>query len=151
MSKSSSKTASDPHPRNEAPPQVPNTPRAEFFEKTIHDGNRKVPVVVQVSASGQLVHVLIVDEEGRIKSQERRLGIGSQESNMLLGRLLTLADATFAEDRQCKAFKDMLRQHLREWLTEQENSGMASAGIDGWVGRPFNDSVRPEYAETLEP
>ena len=131
--------------------KVPDTPRAEFFEDSIHDANENVPLVVKVSPSGQLVHVMTVDDRGAVKTNERRLGIGSQESNMLLGRLLTLADATFAEDRQCKAFKDMVRQHLREWLTEQENSGMASAGINGWVGRPFNDTIKIENAERLEP
>lgn len=131
--------------------KVEDTPRAEFFEGSIHSANENVPLVVKVSPSGQLIHIMTVDDRGAVQTNERRLGIGSLESNMLLGRLLTLVDAAFADERQCKAFKDMVRQHLREWLTEQENSGMASAGIDGWVGRPFNDTIKIENAETLNP
>jgi hypothetical protein len=125
--------------------KVSDTPRAEFFDSAITDGNRDAPIVVKVSPSGELVHVMTVDSKGAVTSNERRLGIGPRAVSMLLGRLLTLTDATFPDDRQCKAFKDMTRQHVREWLSELENRGMASAGFDeyGHVGHPFEAIIAP--------
>lgn len=130
---------------------VDGTPRAEFFEESITDANKKVPLVLKVSPSGQLIHVMLVDDQGAVKSNERRLGLGAKEINNLMGRMLTLADATLTDEIQRKAYKDMIRQHFREWITQQENSGMASAGLPGWVGRPFNESI-PEFdRESLMP
>lgn len=126
-----------------------NYPRVEFFEKTITEANEEVPLLVKVSASGQLVHVMTVDEGGVVKSNERILGMSSADTNNLLGRLLTLADATFTDATQRSAYKDMVRQHVRDWLTMLENSAMASAGIDGWVGRPFSTVVEGPREEFM--
>jgi hypothetical protein len=76
-----------------------------------------------------------------VERHERRIGINNDDSNHLLGRMLTLADATFVDPIQRKAQKDMIRQHFREWLTMIENSATGSACIQGWVGRPFSTSV----------
>jgi len=43
--------------------------------------------------------------------------LGDQDIATLEGQLLTLVDATLSDPRQCKAFKDVLRQILwRQWV-----------------------------------
>lgn len=60
--------------------------------------------------------------------------INYDEVYNLKGRLLTLVDATFADDQQRKAFKDLVWQTLRGWYQDVERDAT-------WQPSDGDDSV----------
>jgi hypothetical protein len=67
---------------------------------------------VTVSQGGRLVR--LESEDGL--SGEERYAINWAEFDGLMGRMLTIADASFTDQEQRKAVKDLIRQAIREWV-----------------------------------
>lgn len=61
------------------------------------------------------------NEDGSVG--ETRYPINYDELYNLKGRLLTLADATFVDPQQRKAFKDLTWQTLQAWMSTIEADG----------------------------
>lgn len=95
---------------------------------------------VQVSLNGMLIRITRNHEQ----TGETRYGLNWTEFDNLVGRLLTLCDATFTDPIQRKAFKDMVRQHVKEWVTACIVDAHADAGIGMNLTSPF---PMPESAE----
>lgn len=65
--------------------------------------------------SNQDGEVYSSDELGRVK----KLGVGAITSqlNFLEGKVLTIIDASFSDERQCKAVKDLIRSAFYDQYT----------------------------------
>jgi hypothetical protein len=96
---------------------------------------------VRVSADGRLIRI----EAASGMSGRELYGLNWEELDNLLGRILTLADAAFAEDRQCKAFKDGVRQHFKEWMNVQHQDAYCDAGMPpSFLYAPFVNHLGSE-------
>lgn len=96
------------------------------------DGTRIV-----VSVGGKLVIVQQLGSDGEPVTGEERYGVNWNEFDQLTGRLLTLCDATFTDPVQRKAFKDMVRSHIKEWVAAVVQDAAYDAGEDRSVTAPF--------------
>lgn len=117
-------------------------PTVEFFDtnpEAIAPGVN-TDVEVKVSVNGRLIVVKRGDEKAGL-SYDERYGLNWSEFDNLVGRLLTLADATFADPIQRKAFKDLLRQHVKEWVTDCIMDAASDAGIQRPITVPFVGGV----------
>jgi len=91
---------------------------------------------IRVSANGQLLTIEYGGSHGKTL-----YGINWQEVDNLVGRLLTLCDATFTDQVQRKAFKDMVRQHVKEWMAIIVADASYDAGLEHNGSAPFTAMV----------
>lgn len=100
---------------------------------------------IVVSLNGKLLRVYRGrDEKGESTSGEELYGLNWHEFDILVGRLLTLCDAIFTDPRQRKAFKDMVRQHVKEWVTSCIVNAAADAGLSMNLTAPFTGGIPDE-------
>jgi hypothetical protein len=128
-----------------------NTHNVEFDllvrEPKTSDEQRDLPPpqAISVSRTGKLV---LVDWGEARESPgpnpgvtDELYGLNWREFDNLLGRILTLCDASFTDREQRKAFKDLVRQHLKEWVNGVMIEACADAGIDRPITAPFVGGV----------
>lgn len=137
-----SKVVPDEAARRAIPPDIADemdrelgrVPHLSWMPNVLPDMNGDV--AVSVSINGRLIHVARGDG-----FQEERYGINWTETDNLLGRILTLADAAFADPQQRKAFKDLTRQHLKGWMADIMVDAAADAGMARNIQTPFVGGV----------
>ena len=111
-------------------------PELSWFPATVQPGHN-TDCGVQVSLNGRLLRVTRDNE----RVGEELYGLNWHQFDNLTGRLLTLCDATFTDPTQRKAFKDMVRQHIKEWVTACIVDASADAGIGTNLTAPFVGGV----------
>lgn len=117
-------------------------PTVEFFETDGTKPGVNTGVHVQVSLNGKLIVVSHDGGEGEKVLPNRELyGVNWVEFDNLVGRLLTLCDATFTDPQQRKAFKDLVRHAIKEWVASIVNGAAEDAGRPGGVSVPFVGGV----------
>lgn len=97
-------------------------PQATFFKGPGTEPHVNTDVKITLSLNGKLLSV------DRGDTGEELYGVNWVEFDNLTGRLLTLCDATFTDPIQRKAFKDMVRQHIKEWANAVMVDAAADAG-----------------------
>ena len=83
---------------------------------------------IALSVGGRLIKIEQLGSDGEPATGEERYGVNWTDFDQLTGRLLTLCDATFTDPVQRKAFKDMVRQHIKEWVNGIAVDAAADAG-----------------------
>jgi hypothetical protein len=119
-------------------------PTVEFFETDGTKPGVNTDVRIQVSLNGKLIVVNRTVGKGPEPEQKevRELyGVNWVEFDNLVGRLLTLCDATFTDPQQRKAFKDLVRHAIKEWVASIINGAAEDAGRPGGVSVPFVGGV----------
>jgi hypothetical protein len=119
-------------------------PRLAFFgSNRIRPGENADHSIV-VSLNGKLIRVSSTDPSAKEGWNQELYGLNWHEFDNLNGRLLTLCDATFTDPRQRKAFKDMVRQHVKEWVTSCIVNAAADAGLSMNLTAPFAGGIPDE-------
>ena len=129
-------------PQAPAIAEVSKDPYPVSFELLCEDDRHRqdAPTRISVSPHGKLVSV--VREDGHVTpGGSERYGLNWSEFDVLMGRLLTLCDATFNDPVQRKAFKDMVRQHVKEWVANCATDAAWDAGLQQQVSAPFVGGV----------
>lgn len=116
---------------------------AEVFLDGVHTPGH---TTIQVSPNGRLV-IVVRDTNPDAIEWEERYGVNWVEFDNLVGRLLTLCDATFTDQVQRKAFKDMVRQHIKEWVADVARGSAFDAGVSKEIGAPFVHGVLDEPSQ----
>lgn len=117
-------------------------PKVTFFETPGTAPGANGDVELKVSLNGRLILVHRDKQEGdEGPATEELYGLAWPEFDQLTGRLLTLCDAAFTDPVQRKAFKDMVRQHIKEWVTACIINASADAGIKMSLTAPFVGGV----------
>jgi hypothetical protein len=98
-------------------------------------------IKLSVSLNGKLVSVSSNDPAAKEGWNRELYGVNWNEFDNLVGRLLTLADATFTDTTQRKAFKDLIRQHVKEWVQDIMLEAAHDAGFDRHCTVPFVGGV----------
>lgn len=112
-------------------------PTVEFFETDGTKPGTNPDHHVKVSLNGKLVYVT----NERVDANAELYGVNWLEFDNLVGRLLTLADATFTDRQQRKAFKDLVRHAVKEWVATIINGASEDAGRPASVSVPFVGGV----------
>jgi len=116
-------------------------PSVGFFDTEAVAPGANTDVEVKVSINGRLIVVKRGGDDEKGAFYDERYGLNWSEFDNLVGRLLTLADATFTDPIQRKAFKDLLRQHVKEWVTDCIMDAASDAGIQRPITVPFVGGV----------
>lgn len=116
-------------------------PRATFFPTPGTEPGVNTDVLIRVSLNGKLISVCHQNSMGETVDGNELYGVNWTEFDNLVGRLLTLCDATFTDPVQRKAFKDMVRQHVKEWVNAIAVDAAADAGIERHLTAPFVGGV----------
>jgi hypothetical protein len=124
-------------------PDRASGPQVTFLDAPGAEPGANEDVKLKVSLNGKLI---LVHRGERKEGDEGPLatelyGLNWEEFDQLTGRLLTLCDATFTDPVQRKAFKDMVRQHIKEWVTACIVNASADAGIKMSLTAPFVGGV----------
>lgn len=96
---------------------------------------------IEISPNGKLINVVIDDPNAEAKCGTELYGVNWSEFDQITGRILTLCDATFSDPEQRKAFKDMVRQNIKEWTTQIVVNAAADAGSPRVITAPFVGGV----------
>lgn len=116
-------------------------PTVETFQSPGTEG-ANADIKLRVSLNGKLIAVSSGNTAEAKEGLNRELyGVNWTEFDNLVGRLLTLADATFTDPAQRKAFKDLIRQHVKEWVQDIMLEAARDAGVDRHCTVPFVGGV----------
>lgn len=117
-------------------------PTVETFSTSGTEG-ANADIMIRVSLNGKLISVSSTDPAASEKLAHGRelYGVNWVEFDNLVGRLLTLADATFTDPTQRKAYKDLTRQHVKEWVQDIMLEAARDAGVDRHCTVPFVGGV----------
>lgn len=119
-------------------------PSCRFFDTDGTAPGINSDVEITISLNGRLIRVergAAQGKKGIPMSWEELYGVNWEEFDNLIGRLLTLCDATFTDPIQRKAFKDMVRQHVKEWVNNISVDAAADAGMAVNRTAPFVGGV----------
>lgn len=94
----------------------------------VSTSNPAVPITLPLGRRRERIRYVSDDE----RTGENCVPINWEELYNLKGRLLTLCDATFSDQQQRKAFKDVLWQTLQRWMIDIERD----CGYDSGDGGP---------------
>lgn len=115
-------------------------PTVETFQTSGTQG-ANADIKIRVSLNGKLISVSSDDPAAKEGWNRELYGVNWSEFDNLVGRLLTLADATFTDPTQRKAFKDLIRQHIKEWVQDIMLEAARDAGVDRHCTVPFVGGV----------
>lgn len=125
---------------------VDQVPGLKFFVSNDIEPGGNSDVEVTTSLNGRLLRIT----RNNGNTGEERYGLTWTEFDNLMGRLLTLCDATFTDATQRKAFKDMVRQHVKEWVTACIIEAASDAGLPMNLTAPFTGGIPDEVLFGVE-